>query len=167
MAARKPNPAEMAVLLLFHATLSGAFLVAYLTGDEDTYRMHVFSGYAVLAALSVRLLAGIAAGGDSPLRFPRPSVDALRRWVVRLIAGDPQARTGRSPLLAWMAAALLVGVGATALSGAAADFVTRVEDLHEALGEAALWLVLAHIALVLALNWLKRPRPPAIAALTR
>ena len=33
MAARKPTTAEMAFLLLFHATLSGAFLVAYLTGD--------------------------------------------------------------------------------------------------------------------------------------
>lgn len=167
MAARKPSAAEMAVLLLFHATLSGAFLVAYLTGDEDTYRMHVFSGYAVLAALSVRLLAGIVASGDSPLRFPRPSVDAPRHWVVRLTAGDPQARTGRSPLLAWMAVALLVGVGATALSGAAADFLTRVEDLHEMLGEAALWLVLAHIALVLLLHRLKRPATPGLTALPR
>lgn len=159
MAARKPTAAEMAFLLLFHATLSGAFLVAYLTGDEDTYRMHVLSGYAALAALAARVLAGLTAAEGSPLRFPRPSAADLRRWVVRLAAGDPQARTARSPLIPWMAAALLIGVGATALTGAVADFVTLVEDLHEALGEAALWIVLGHIALVLALHRLKRPRP--------
>lgn len=158
MAARKPTAAEMAFLLLFHATLSGAFLVAYLTGDEDTYRMHVFSGYAALAALAARAIAGLTAAEGGPLRFPRPSVEDVRRWVVRLAAGDPQARAGRSPLIPWMAAALLIAVGATALSGAAADFVTLVEDLHEALGEIALWIVFGHIALVLALHRLKRPR---------
>lgn len=159
MAARKPTTTEMAFLLLFHATLSGAFLVAYLTGDEDTYRMHVFSGYAALATLVARAIAGATAAEGSPLRFPRPSVEQVGRWVVRLAAGDPQARTARSPLIPWMAAALLIGIGAAALSGAVADVVTLVEDLHEALGEASLWLVLGHIALVLALHRLKRPRP--------
>ena len=47
---RPPSPAETGFLLLFHAVLSGAFLVAYLTGDEDTYGMHLFAGYTVLAA---------------------------------------------------------------------------------------------------------------------
>lgn len=158
MAARKPTTTEMAFLLLFHATLSGAFLVAYLTGDEDTYRMHVFSGYAALAALVVRAISGLAASEGSPLRFPRPSVEQVRHWVVRLADGDRSARTARSPLIPWMAAALLIGIGATALSGAVADVVTSVEDLHEALGEAALWIVLGHIALVLALHRLKRSR---------
>ncbi len=50
MATRKPTAAEMNALLAFHATLSGAFIVAYFTGDEDTYGMHVFAGYAVLIA---------------------------------------------------------------------------------------------------------------------
>ncbi len=167
MATRKPRAAEMAFLLLFHATLSGAFLVAYLTGDEDTYRMHVFSGYAALAALAARAFAGLTAAEGSPLRFPRPSAGDVRRWVARLAAGDPQARTARSPLIPWMAAALLIGVGATALSGAVADVVTQVEDLHEALGEAAPWIVLGHVALVLALNHLKQPRPLDATALTR
>ncbi|MGQ9367093.1 hypothetical protein [Azospirillum sp. ST 5-10] len=164
MAARKPTAAETAFLLLFHATLSGAFLVAYLSGDEDTYRMHVFSGYAALAALAVRAIAGSTAAEGSPLRFPRPSGADLGRWVVRLAAGDPQARAGRSPLIPWMAAALLIGVGATALSGAVADVLILVEDLHEALGEVAPWIVLGHIALVLALHRLKRPRPLGAAA---
>ncbi len=159
MAARKPTRAEMAFLLLFHATLSGAFLVSYLTGDEDTYRMHVFSGYTALTALAARALAGLTAAEGSPLRFPRPDAADLRRWLGGLAGGDPQARAVRSPLIPWMAAALLIGTGLTALSGAIADVVTTVEDLHEGLGEAMPWIVLAHVGLVFALHWLKRPRP--------
>jgi len=164
MAARKPTTAEMVVLLLFHATLSGAFLVAYLTGDEDTYGMHVFSGYAVLAALAVRAVAGSLAAEGSPLRFPRPAAGPVPGWLARLAAGDAAARGERSPLVPWMAAALLIGVAAAALTGAVADVAVAAEDLHEALGEAALWIVAGHVALVLALHGLKRLKPLRTAA---
>jgi cytochrome b561 len=153
---RKPTAAEMAILLGFHAALSGAFIVAYLTGDEDTYGLHVVSGYTVLAALAVRAAAGIFAREGSVLRLPRPSLNATAGWFARLLGGDADARRERSPLLAWMALALLAGVGAAA-TGAVADFVPRVEDLHEALGEASLFIVFAHIALVLSLHVLKEP----------
>ena len=38
--AHRRTPAKLLFLFAFHATLSGAFLVSYLTGDEDTYGMH-------------------------------------------------------------------------------------------------------------------------------
>jgi hypothetical protein len=161
MATRKPTAAEMTALLAFHATLSGAFVVAYLTGDEDTYGMHVFSGYTALIAIALRVVAGALAPAGSPLRLPRPTPGPLPDWLKHLVMGDPKARSERSPLIAWMAAALLVGVGLTATSGAVADFVVTIEDLHEALGEVALYVVIAHIALVFGLHWLKRPKPAA------
>ncbi len=157
MAARKPTTLELGILLVFHASISGAFLVAYLTGDEDTYGMHVFSGYTVLGAVAVRLLTGLFAPTGSPLRLPRPRATPVRAWLGRLATGDASALRERSPLLPWIATALLVAVGTAALAGVGADFVTALEDLHEALGEVALWVVFAHIALVLALHWLKRP----------
>ncbi|WP_448207134.1 hypothetical protein [Azospirillum sp. sgz302134] len=151
---RKPTPAKLLFLLAFHATLSGAFLVSYLTGDEDTYAMHQFAGYTALAALAVRLAVGMVATAP-PLRLPRPSVPATLDWLGRLLTGDARARGQRSPLLAWMAVALLAGVGIAAATGAVADFVTPVEHLHKALGEFSLTIVLAHIALVFALHGLK------------
>ncbi|WP_109108310.1 hypothetical protein [Azospirillum sp. TSO35-2] len=163
MSARKPTAAEMTALLAFHAIVSGAFIVAYLTGDEDTYGMHVFSGYAALVAIVLRLAAAALAPKGSPLGLPRPSVSAVSAWFGRLLAGDAKARTGRSPLVGWMAAALLLGVGLAAGTGAVADFVVKVEDLHEALGEASLYLILAHVALVFVLHGLKR-LPPDMAA---
>jgi len=161
MAARKPTPAEMIALLAFHAIVSGAFIVAYLSGDEDTYGMHVFSGYTVLIAILLRAAAGMLAPASSPLRLPRPSARPVLDWMKRLAAGDPKARSERSPLIAWMAAALLVGVGLTAASGAAADFVVRLEKLHESLGEVSLSIVLGHIALVFGLHRLRKLAPAA------
>ncbi|NUB24828.1 hypothetical protein [Azospirillum brasilense] len=149
------TPGRLLFLFAFHAALSGAFIVAYLTGDEDTYAMHQFAGYTALAALAVRLLAGVLMP-VGPLRLPRPSVTATLDWLRRVASGKARAWGQRSPLLAWMALALLAVVGAAALSGAVADFVVPLEKLHEALGEFSLPVVLAHVALVVALLGLKK-----------
>ncbi|MBX6370389.1 MAG: hypothetical protein IRZ04_20655, partial [Rhodospirillales bacterium] len=68
-------------------------------------------------------------------------------------------------------AILLIGTALAASSGAAADFIVRLEDLHEALGEIALWLVVGHVAIVATLHllrrWTRAPRPsvmPGVAA---
>jgi hypothetical protein len=80
----------------------------------------------------------------------------LGDWVRRLLRGEARARKQRSPLFALMAAILLIGTALAAASGAAADFIVRLEDLHEALGEIALWLVLGHVAIVAMLHLLRR-----------
>lgn len=131
-APRKPSRFEFAALRAWHAVLAGGYLVAYVTGDEDTYAMHLFSGYVVLGAIVLRLLAGLAAPAGSPLALPRPRL------------GGP----GRNPLFAWFAAALLVVLGVAAVSGALADGVAWLEDPHEAVAEASLPLIFAHIAFV-------------------
>lgn len=169
-AIRKPSAVERSFLLFFHATISGAFLVAYLTGDEDTYGMHVVAGYAVLGALALRVAAAVLAPANSPLAWPRPRLAATLGNLARLLRGDRRARLERSPLYAWMAVIVLAAVGLAAGSGAIADFVIRLEDLHEALGEFALYIVIGHVALVLALHALKPSASPARApkeALTR
>lgn len=154
---RKPTPLETAVLLAFHAAVSGTFIVAQMTGDEDTYVLHQVAGYTALAAIAVRALAGLAAPMGSPLRLPRPSLAALGDWLARLVSGEDAARRMRSPLYAWMAAILLAMIGAAAASGAVADVVPAMEDLHEALGEFSLPIVIGHVALVLLLHALKAP----------
>lgn len=156
---RPPFPskrAQMGFLFLFHALVSGGFVVAYLTGDEDTYVMHQVAGYTVLGALALRLLAGIVAPDGSPLRIPRPSRAALAQWLGWLVRGDGRALRGRSPVLAWMAVLLLGALAAVTVSGVAADSLSKLENLHEALSTLGLWLVLGHVAVILGLHGLKR-----------
>ncbi|MBI3444936.1 MAG: DUF1924 domain-containing protein [Magnetospirillum sp.] len=125
---------EFILLRLWHAALAGGFLVAYVTGDEDTYRMHVFAGYWVVAALVLRLGLALLGSGTGPLALPRPRLT----WI----------RPGRNPAFAWMAVILIVGMALAGLSGIGADSVNALEDLHEGLAQASLWLVLAHAAII-------------------
>ncbi len=131
---------QRALLTLWHAWIAGGILVAYLTADEDTYAMHLFSGYAVLAAVAVRLLAGALAPAASPLRLPRPGVRTALAWLIH--------RKGRHPLFPWIALALLLGVGLAAGTGALADGTPWLEDPHEAISEASLWVIFGHVAFV-------------------
>lgn len=141
----KPKSAKFAAMLLrlWHAAIAGGFLVAYLTADEDTYAIHLFSGYVVLAAVALRILVGLVAPTGSQWRLPRPSFAATLAWL--------RARRGRNPLFAWIAALLLIVIGAAAGSGAIADSQTWMEHIHEGLANASLWVVFAHIAVVLVL----------------
>ncbi|MBP2314496.1 cytochrome b [Azospirillum soli] len=151
MPPRKPTAAEMTVLLFFHAALSGAFIIAQMTGDEDTYVLHQVAGYTALAAIAVRVVAGLLAPTGSPLRLPRPT------WSL----GNQR----RNPVYAWMAAILLVVIGASAVTGAISDVVVAVEHLHEAISEFSLPIVIGHVALVLLLQALKHGSKPEIRAL--
>lgn len=140
MTFRLPPKIEIALLRIWHAWLAGSFLIAYVTADEDTYAMHLFAGYAVLAAIAVRLLVGVVTPVGSPLRLPRPSVKGLLAWLAE--------RKGRNPLFAWFAAVLLAIIGVSAATGALADGWNWLEDPHEAVSELALGVVFGHIAFV-------------------
>ncbi|MEQ9491004.1 MAG: hypothetical protein RIM72_18660 [Alphaproteobacteria bacterium] len=132
---------QKALLLFWHAWLGGGYLVAYLTADEDTYGMHLFSGYVVLAAIVLRVLVGLVATNSTLLRLPHPKLGDLRDWF-------PGSR-GRHPLFAWIALVLLIVVGAAAATGALSDsLMTWLEDPHEAISEASLWIIFGHIAFV-------------------
>lgn len=142
-----PPRLQMTLLRLWHAWLAGGFLVAWLTADEDTYAMHQFSGYAVLAALALRLMVAMVAPAASPWRLPRP----------KLPRPKPRGNAkGRNPLLAWCAAALLISITLAAALGALADGLSWLEHPHEALANLALWVICAHVGLVVFLFGGKR-----------
>ena len=159
-APRRPTHGETAYLLLFHAGLSGAFLAAYLTGDEDTYGMHLFAGYMVLAALGSRLAAALLAAPGSPLALPRPATSPTLAWLGRLAAGELKALQGRSPLHPWMAVIMLAFTALVAASGWVADRLSSVEELHEAAAELTPVVIIVHIATAAALHWVRRLAAP-------
>ncbi|ABC23979.1 hypothetical protein F11_16310 [Rhodospirillum rubrum F11] len=125
---------------LWHAALLGSGVVAYLTADEDTYRMHQAAGYLFVVLILGRLIAALAGSGAFALRRP-----------ARLSAqGRPGVRASLRPLLPWMTAGLLLVLGLAGLSGVGADWSKAFKGVHEILGEVTPWVVFAHVVLVVA-----------------
>ena len=158
MVLRISNRIQSQFLMLWHATFSGGFIVAYLS--EDIYAMHLFSGYLVLTAVIVRVLAGLWARPKSPLSLPNP-MNATRIWLKKVSAGGK----ARNPLLAWIAMALLGVVGLAALTGGMADIFPALDDLHEAVAEFTPVVIFGHIGIVLfkpLKKYLQNPSLPLI-----
>jgi cytochrome b len=114
------------VLLLWHVVVVGGFLTAYLTADDSGVAdFHGIAGYAVMAAVALRVAVGFIGG---KFALPRPK------------------KAGRRTLHAVAVAVLVVAVLAAAISGFP---VVAGVGLHETLSDLAAALVTAHVAVVM------------------
>ena len=138
---------------LGHWLMVAGFIVAWLTGDSETFRLvHVVAGATVFAVAIFRLPWGFI--GSRYARF----VDfvrgpgAVKDYVVSLLKLEPAHHVGHNPAGGW-AIVLLLGLAIlTGFSGWAnyndlgGDFL---EALHEGLAVAMLTVVFIHVAGVL------------------
>lgn len=172
---------------LFHWSLVAGFAIAYVTGDEES-RLHVWSGYAILALLAMRIVWGLF--GTRYARFsdfvypPR----VILGYALAMVTFRARRYLGHNPLGGAMVVTLLVCLSLTGITGylllpgdaanpdqrAAAtlapintahangrdkrdrDEDSLLKELHEALAELSLILVLLHIGGVLASSLVHR-----------
>ena len=139
---------------LFHWLLALSFAGAFLTAESERLRdLHVMLGYTMLGLIAFRLLWGVI--GTRYARFasfaygPRQVLSYLKSLFTR----SPQHYLGHNPAGSWAIYALL---GLSALA-AAAGYATyndvgghAVEEVHEALANGLLGVVMLHIAGVVA-----------------
>ena len=153
---------------MFHWLFALSFLGAYLTADGEHWRLlHVTLGYTMAGLLAFRVLYGVFGPRTASLGLLWRKLAGAPAWLRSL----PQAaslrqvnwRQGQNLLMVLAVVALLVIVVPLTLSGYATyndwgDFLGGdwVEDVHEFLGEAILFVVLAHIGLIAALCVLRR-----------
>ncbi|MDX1697046.1 MAG: cytochrome b/b6 domain-containing protein [Thiohalobacterales bacterium] len=101
---------------LFHWTLVAAFIIAYVTGEEENM-VHIYAGYYILGLLVFRVVWGFT--GTRYARFsnfiysPRRTVQYLKGMV----AGKPEHFTGHNPAGGWMIVMLLVSLSLTTWTG--------------------------------------------------
>jgi cytochrome b len=160
-----------AFLRLFHWGLVLAFALAYMSAEEH-YGLHVWSGYAVLALIALRLLWGFV--GTRHARFA-DFVAGPRRvsgYARAMLRGTPPRSTGHNPLGGWMVLALLADLSIIALSGVALDAAenragplggTRlflygdlIKHTHEITTDLGLGLIALHMLGVAGSSWLHR-----------
>ena len=131
-----------------------------LSGDAEGYRTaHVLFGYAAAGLVAFRLAWGIF--GTRWARFggfvfsPRAALAYARS----LLAAAPQHFTGHNPLGSWAVIGLLVLIALACATGIATYLEIggdAFEDVHELLSNAALFLVVLHIAAAIASSFLHR-----------
>ena len=138
----------------FHWLLALSFAGAYLTAESERLRgVHVTLGYTMLGLVAFRLVWGVI--GTRYARFasfaygPRQVLGYLKSLFTR----SPQHYLGHNPAGSWAVYALL----ALAALAAATGYATyndigghAMEEVHEALANGLLALVMVHIAGVLA-----------------
>jgi cytochrome b len=144
----------------FHWMLALSFAGAFLTAESERYRdVHVTLGYTVLGLVGFRLLWGLI--GTRYARFWSFAFSPRRvlTYVNSLFTRSPQHYTGHNPAGSWGIYALL----ALSLLAGASGYATyneiggrAIEDVHEALANALLAVVLVHLAGVLVSSLLHR-----------
>lgn len=161
---------------MFHWLFALSFLGAYLTGDGERLRLlHVVLGYTMAGLLTFRVVYGLIGPKHARLSLLWRRLVGWPQWLKSFTLGGAAGSTaggglgsvnwrqGQNLIMALAVAALLVLVVPLTLSGYAAfhewgDFLGDdwVADLHEAVGEIFLWVVLGHLALIAVLSVLRR-----------
>ncbi len=155
---------------LFHGLFALCFVGAYLTADGERLRLvHVTLGYTLAGLLAFRLLYGLFGPRSVNLAALWGKVAQAPSWwrSVRAFAARQAGAPGWPTLqrqtenlvMGGAVVALLLAVLPLTLSGYATynDWGGEwLEEVHEAVGELMLALVLAHLGLLLVLSVLRR-----------
>lgn len=153
---------------MFHWLFALSFLGAYVTADGESWRLlHVTLGYTMAGLLVFRLLYGLLGPRQAGLGLLWRKLAGTPAWLRSLTPGRSPSginwRQGQNLLMALAVVALLLMVVPLTLSGYATyndwgDLLGGdwLEEVHEFFGEAFLFVVLAHLALIAGLSLLRR-----------
>ncbi|MDP2165509.1 MAG: cytochrome b/b6 domain-containing protein [Hydrogenophaga sp.] len=158
---------------MFHGLFALSFLGAYLTADGEHFRLlHVTLGYTMAGLLAFRVLYGLFGPRQAGLGLLWRKLTGLPAWL-RSVRSAPSLsaihwRQAQNLLMALAVFALLVMVLPLTLSGYGTyndwgDVLGGdwLEEVHEFFGEAFLFVVLAHLALIAGLSLLRRKNQAA------
>jgi cytochrome b len=136
-----------------HWGIAVAFLVAYVTGDSEEWRLvHVMAGGSLAGLVTFRLVWGLLGTRHARfatfLRSPR----AAWGYLAGMLGGRVDHHSGHNPAGAWAIVALLsLGLLAAASGWPVYQEIGGewLEELHEGVVNAMLAVVLLHLAGVL------------------
>lgn len=135
---------------IFHWALASSFIGAFLTAESERYRdIHERLGYTMLGLLVFRLVWGATGTRYARFReFVRGPI-AVVSYLRGLAVGRARHYTGHNPLGAWailglIVSGFLVSASGWLLEAGVAD--TLFEEVHEAVANAMLALVVVHVA---------------------
>lgn len=146
----------------FHWLFALSFAGAWLTAESERWRdLHVTLGYAFGGLLVFRLAYGLLGPRPARLSLLWHRAAGWGSWLSQVRAGRLDAvRT--ATLAMGVAMVLLLALAAPLVLTGFAGYVDAFgledafQEVHEALANTAMSLVLAHLALIVGLSWLRR-----------
>jgi len=137
---------------IFHWLLAASFAAAYAIGESESWRgLHLLLGYTAGGLVAFRLLWGLI--GTRYARFSSLPLhpQAVIRYLRSLRSGSPEHHAGHNPAGSWAILAILSLVSAIVVTGWAVYAKVGpkwLEDVHGALSNVAVALVVVHVAAV-------------------
>ena len=145
---------------VFHWLLALSFLGAFVTAESERYRdIHVVLGYTLLCLLAFRLLWGFIGTRYAQFRSFLFKPGEMVAYSASLLKRKPAHYLGHNPLgslAIWLLLALGISTGVTGVMLFQDIGGDAVEELHEALANGMLAVVLIHIAGVVVSSVLHR-----------
>jgi cytochrome b len=162
---------------LFHWLFAGAFAVAWLTSDSDSWlNLHVFAGYLMLGLLGFRLIWGFIGGRYARFASFRFNLKEGVAYLMQVLAGTARRHIGHNPAGSWAVYLLLtlgllaglsgmITLGGQEGQGPLAAWVPywageAFKEVHEALASVMLGVVVLHLAGVALESWRHRENLP-------
>jgi cytochrome b len=145
---------------VFHWLMVLSFAGAYLTAEDDHWRLvHVTFGYTMAGLVVFRIVWGFI--GTRHARFTDfvRGPGAALRYLRSVVRGQPEHHTGHNPAGALAVVGLLVLTVMTVVTGWATYRELggdALEELHEAIANVMLGLVVLHVVAVVVSSRLHR-----------
>lgn len=138
---------------VFHWLFALSFLGAYLSAEGERWRMlHVTLGYTMAGLLAFRVVYGLVGPRQVRLSALVSKLSGGGAWLRGVwrapTPGSVNWRQGQNLFMALAVVALMLAVVPVTLTGYASFNEwggDLLGELHETVGEAFLWLVLAHL----------------------
>lgn len=146
---------------LFHWTLVLTFSLCYFT-QEESYELHIWSGYVVLGALLVRVIWGFVGSRYARFRDFLYSPRQIVSYLKQVLRGAPERYLGHNPAGGAMIFVLLIGCFIIGLSGIALDgaenragplanfqvdrYLSNIRFVHEMSTYLTLAMVFIHVS---------------------
>ena len=133
-----------------HWLMVAGFIIAWLTGDSETWRLvHVIAGATVVGVASFRLPWGFLGSRYARFKDFVRGPGAVKAYLTSLLRLQPNHHVGHNPAGGWAIVILLLLAIVTGISGWAIynDIGGHMlEELHEGLAAAMLTVVIIHLA---------------------
>lgn len=148
------------VVRLFHWTLALG-CIANLTVLRELKSVHRYVGYAILAAVAVRLVWGFVGAQHARFSDFTPTPRRLSGYLLALARGREPRYVGHNPAGALMMLALIGLVSACGVTGWMMGLdafwgLRWVETLHEVLANTILVMAILHVLAALIESWRHR-----------